>query len=847
MHPMSRAVVATAAGLLLSMVLFTTAPGQAAKAPATVAAPARDVDARPWPREFTVDGVQFSLFRPQIDEWNGNKLQARAVMAVKTGETKDASGKTIATQDFGVLWFTARAQTDKKAREAVLQNIVVERANFPTAKDKEAAYLAIARKAAPSAAQVASLDALEASLAITEARKGGMTSQPVDNTPPEIIFAFKPAVLILIDGEPVLRQTGVAGVERVINTRAVLLRHGGAYYLGHDGVWATAASLQGAWSSLAKPPAPVAQVAAQLAAAQPGGKTAPPPPGAAAPRPKGMPTVYVRSKPTELIVVEGEPAFEAISGTSLKYVANTPADVLIDAAGNWYTVLAGRWFTAASTQGPWNYVPPRTLPADFAKIPGASPKSAVLASIPGTPEAQESLIANAIPQTATVNRREARFEAHYDGPPNFEAIEGAQGLAYAVNSGTPIIRTAGGYYALENAIWFVATSPNGPWTAATSVPAEIYTIPSNSPLHYVTYAYVYGSEGDEVYTGYTPGYYGTIVHDGVVIYGAGYACEPWVGQVWYGCPEPYGYGASFGYSEAAGWSLAFGWGWYDPWYYPWWGGWGWYPGWYYPGGVIAGNFYGRWGNAVVAGTGAAWADAWTGNYGRAAQGGYFNERTGGRGYGYASRNTNIYTGNSVAAGGGVRYNPQTGRVVAGQGGSVSNIYTGQGVAGGTRTAVNTETGRVTRSGGVAGRGEQGAGAAGGFRTSGAAGDAAGAGYVRYDRETGDISKGGVVDINGDVYAGRDGNVYKRTEDGWESVGKDGRTERTNVPDRSLDAERAARDRGFERDRKSGAGFERSGASRGSFDRGSYGGGFSGSMGGHRGSMGGFRGGGGFRR
>ena len=44
------------------------------------------------------------------------------------------------------------------------------------------------------------------------------------------------------------------------------------------------------------------------------------------------------------------------------------------------------------------------MPADFAKIPVDSPKATVLASVPGTPQAAEGLIANSIPQTATITR-----------------------------------------------------------------------------------------------------------------------------------------------------------------------------------------------------------------------------------------------------------------------------------------------------------------------------------------------------------------------------------------------------------------------------------------------------------
>ncbi len=39
------------------------------------------------------------------------------------------------------------------------------------------------------------------------------------------------------------------------------------------------------------------------------------------------------------------------------------------------------------------------------------------------------------------------------------------------------------------------------------------------------------------------------------------------------------------------------------------------------------------------------------------------------------------------------------------------------------------------------------------------GDAKGAGYVHYDRETGNVNSGGVAKIGDEVYAGRDGNVY----------------------------------------------------------------------------------------
>ena len=404
-----------------------------------------------------------------------------------------------------------------------------------------------------------------------------------------------------------------------------------------------------------------------------------------------------------------------------------------------------------------------------------------------------------------------------------------------MNSAVPVIAVAGSYYALQNGVWFTAGSAQGPWSAATSVPAEIYRIPSSSPLHYVTYAYVYGSDGDQIYVGYTPGYYGTVVHESVVVYQTGYPCDAWVGTYWYGCPTPYGYGAAFGWGAAVGWALAFGWGWDDYWYDPWWGPWGYSPGYYYPAGAIAGNVYGRWGASVVAGTAAGWANPWTGNYGRAGQGAYYNERTGGRGYGYAGRNTNVYTGQSTAAAGGVRYDPQTGRVVAGRGGSASNIYTGEGVAGGSR--VVAEHGDRPRNRRDRGRLAHLAGRHGGGRLQ--------------ERRRGRGRRGRGLHPLRPQQRRRDPRRRRRRErrrlrrqgrpcvqahGGRLAAGRCGRPVRARGPAGPVTGRRArgARPRLRARPRLAG-GFERPGASRDVFERNTYGAGFHGHMGGYRGA------------
>jgi hypothetical protein len=164
------------------------------------------------------------------------------------------------------------------------------------------------------------------------------------------------------------------------------------------------------------------------------------------------------------------------------------------------------------------------------------------------------LIANSIPQTATITRAEAKITVQYDGDAAFAPIEGTS-MQYAKNTSAAVIKVSdGNYYAVEAGVWFKASTPQGPWLIADSVPAEIYTVPPSSPLHYVTYVKVYGSTPEVVYVGYTPGYYGTVVSASTttVVYGTGWYYPPYIGPtVWDGWPYPYGVGAGFTYSTGS--------------------------------------------------------------------------------------------------------------------------------------------------------------------------------------------------------------------------------------------------------------------------------------------------------
>jgi len=650
-----------------------------------------------WPRVFTSGIDTFTIYPPQVDKWNENLIDLYCAVEVKAG--KESAAK------YGVVWFQAQTEVDKINRLVTLDQAKVIKVKVPVAPEKESDLIALLEERLPGAAKTISLDRLEAAM---ETESEAVKGVAVKNDPPKVIIATKPSLQVLIDGMPQLREVPETKLLRVINTRSIIFYESDKqiYFLRVQDWWLQAKKLEGQWEYAKKLPDDMKKadefILGQTLAQNPEGEKIKEQPSLKEKGKKAeIPVVYVVFEPAELIEVQGEPKYSPIPRTALEYVTNTSGNVF-RMSGAYYILLSGRWFKATSLDGPWTFINSADMPPDFAKIPRDNPKATVMASVPGTPQAQEALIANSVPQTATITRSEAKVTVQYDGEAKFEPIQGTS-LRYAVNTGAAVIKASeNNYYCVEAGVWFSASSPQGPWTVADTLPAEIYDIPPSSPLYYVTYVKVYNSTPEVVYVGYTPGYYGTVVSATTmtVVYGTGWYYPPYISSaMWYGWPYSYGVGAAFTYSDDAGWSFGFGYGYaYYPWYYPWWGPMGyygccWYPyyGWGAWGGAAVANVYGVWGNTAYSRTGAAWANPYTGNYGAASRGAYYNTQTGrttvgGRGY-----NTNIYTGSTAGYRGGATYNPSTGIVAGGGAGYVGNIYTGQGAAGRGGFVYNTKT------------------------------------------------------------------------------------------------------------------------------------------------------------
>ena len=632
--------------------------------PPPAAGPIINSQALQWPRFYGTNGYEFAVYQPQISSWPGNQMTGRFVVAARP------SGTTNET--YGIVSFSARSDVDKANRLVTLEDFQINKLDFPAHSANEDQYRTMLMSSLEQSVKIIPLDHLEAILSVSSEMVKAKAQQ-VMNVPPEIFYSTVPSLLVLVDGPPVLQDLK-GNYQRVINTRSVLLFNTTLenYYLFADNQWFTAPAVTGPWTSATVLPSDIKKAlraALDTKLVDPMHPTGPDDPV--------VKQVFVSLKPAELLQTTGPANMLSVPGTSLLYAENSSSAIFYNLNNSsYYVLISGRWFTSGSLQGgTWSFVPAGNLPPDFAKIPPTSDKSNVLMSVPGTPQAQEAVIANAIPQTATVQRNQATLQVNYYGDPNFVPITGTL-LSYAANSQTPVIMVGpGDYYACQGGVWFVSTSPRGPWAVATSVPPAIYTIPASSPIHYVTYAYVYGYTPSVVYAGYTPGYMGTVLTaDGVVVYGTGYYYPPAVyGGYWVAWPPTYGYGASFALGMSVGFSFGYCGG-----CAPYWGCYHWAGAYGYGYGhcnVNACNFYTHWGSAVHAGSSYGY-NAYTGNHWASRSASSFNPYTGANGSMSSGAAFNQYSGNAAAARSGSYYNPSTGRYASGQTAAAGNAYNG---------------------------------------------------------------------------------------------------------------------------------------------------------------------------
>lgn len=500
-----------------------------------------------WPRVIEKKDHTINLYQPQLETLEGNILKGRMAISVKEG----TEGLV-----FGALWFSVRLATDLESRTAVLEDMTISKIKFPDFEDeaKLGKLQTIIIEDFKSVELVMSLDRIISSLesVSTETR----LEDQLNNSAPEIYFREVPTVLVVIDGEPQLRPVENSKMEYVVNTPFFIVKHKKTYYLKGANHWYEASKIvSDQWSETRNIPEEVKTLSQQrFDEADPETTIA---------KDESAPEIIVVTEASELVVSDGEMAYEPIEGTSLLYVTNTENDIVLDInTQRHYLLLNGRWYSTRTLKDmDWEFIEPESLPEEFAAIPQDHESiSGMRSSVPGTPESEEAIYEQYIPQTAVVDRKTTSTEVTYDGEPKFEVIEGTS-ISSAINTESTVLAVDDKYYVVDEGIWFEGPSPTGPWIVADSRPDDVEDIPPSSPVYNVKYVYVYDSTPDVVYVGYTPGYYHSYIYGGVVVFGTGFYYRPWYGRYYYPRPVTYGFGVHYNPYTGWGFSVGVSYGW----------------------------------------------------------------------------------------------------------------------------------------------------------------------------------------------------------------------------------------------------------------------------------------------
>jgi hypothetical protein len=247
-----------------------------------------------------------------------------------------------------------------------------------------------------------------------------------------------------------------------------------------------------------------------------------------------LPQILVATKPTALLVLDGEPRFTPVAGTPLQYATNTSAHLFRDVeTKQLYVRVAGYWLRASSTAGPWAFVPADRLPESFAAIPDDSPKRAVKVGIAAARQEHAAPARGIAPVMVAASPARASLNMTLDGDPQLQPIQGTQ-LNYVANASVPVIQLDDRrWFAIQSGAWFSAETVAGPWRLTDSVPPEIYAIPPYAPVYPAIHSRVYSSSSDVVYYAYEPsllGISGGAV--GVEDQGEDYQYTPPAGMHW---------------------------------------------------------------------------------------------------------------------------------------------------------------------------------------------------------------------------------------------------------------------------------------------------------------------------
>lgn len=477
-----------------------------------------------YPKVRTLDDAVLTVYSPQIVAWQNYK-QAEFLVALAYAP---AEGKEF----LATARLSGSTVVDMDSRLVTVSGLTVE--ELKIADQQGDAYFDRLQQLIQEETHQLPLDIFLTSLAqdVLEVKEvEGLSTEP-----PAIYLKSKPTLLLFVNGDPAEQALEETGLKVIANANwPVVKDETGEYFLLNKTTWFESAKLEGPWRLAARAPEGIEKLdrSGQHVAIRVIEQTMVPDDA----------DILSVTKPSELIVVDGEIRLEKIPETEgLQFVSNTNSP-LFKLEDTWYYLAAGRWFeTVDPTSGEWSFQ--SELPDNFASIPTDHGMSYVLASIAGTLQARMAILEATMPVEKTLPLDfQLKAEVTFDGEPQFEMI-GTTGIERAINTPFDVLRYQKNYYLCYEGAWYQADGPGGEWVLAFRVPDAIYNIPPKSPAYPTTQVSVASSTPSTVTYSSTPAYETSVyISYGVPVYGTGWYYAPYL--YWYPRFYSYGYGSFY--------------------------------------------------------------------------------------------------------------------------------------------------------------------------------------------------------------------------------------------------------------------------------------------------------------
>jgi hypothetical protein len=185
------------------------------------------------------------------------------------------------------------------------------------------------------------------------------------------------------------------------------------------------------------------------------------------------PAIVFRDHPAVKVQYDGDPRLVQAGDNGIMRAVNTPFFVALDPGSRTYFLKgAGHWFSAADPMGPFLYT---------TQIPQAI---AQLADQTGYSDPQQAIPDDEVSRLEIVTANSPTELIWSDGPPQMSTIPGT-GLLYWANTDSNVFLEISTQqtYVLLSGRWYSASNTNGPWTyvAPKQLPGDFAKIPADSP------------------------------------------------------------------------------------------------------------------------------------------------------------------------------------------------------------------------------------------------------------------------------------------------------------------------------------------------------------------------------